>query len=32
MRLKVKEDKDFKVIEIETFSYFSRLHQKAWNF
>jgi magnesium transporter len=28
----LKEDKDFKVIEVETFSYFSRLHQKAWNF
>jgi magnesium transporter len=31
MRLKVS-DKDFKVIEVEIFSYFSRLHQKAWNF
>jgi magnesium transporter len=25
----LKEDEDFKVIEIETFSYFSRLHQKS---
>ncbi|NGY37160.1 magnesium/cobalt transporter CorA [Flavobacterium sp. XN-5] len=25
----LKEDEDFKVIELETFSYFSRLHQKS---
>jgi magnesium transporter len=28
----LKEDKDFKVIEVEIFSYFSRLHQKFGTF
>jgi hypothetical protein len=28
----LKEDKDFKVIEVEIFSYFSRLHQKLGTF